>query len=159
DAIKDDAVLGVILQHEMTEAQGGTPEGTAAAPPPDTETMIQDLVAAGRDEAALRAMSPEELLALWQPTKGAPMADPTPPAAVAVPPVPDAAAAAPALRQFRAAVTAGLRRIHAAERQSAERLAAAERVRSAALLEDMRRRAEDALKRALDRSGIAPWEN
>jgi hypothetical protein len=66
------------------EATGETAPETPAEPPPDEvtppdpETMIQDLVALGEDETALRAMSPEELAALWQEKKGTAMSHRTP---------------------------------------------------------------------------------
>jgi hypothetical protein len=85
------------LADEAAEAGGGKPPeppaaGNADAPPP--EQMIADLVALGYDEAELAAMTPEELLALWQEEKGTPMSDTTPTPPVTAPALPALPAAA-----------------------------------------------------------------
>jgi hypothetical protein len=114
------------LSDETAEAQGKPPpeppSGNADAPPP--EQMIADLVALGYDEAELAAMTPEELLALWQQEKGTPMSDTTPAPAVPTPAAPAAGAAAFAesvwklLRPRLAAEMLPLRKSVKAEREA-----------------------------------------
>jgi hypothetical protein len=115
------------LADETAEAQGKPPpeppaSGNADAPPP--EQMIADLVALGYDEAELAAMTPEELLALWQQEKGTPMSDTTPAPAVPSAPAPAAGAAAFAesvwklLRPRLAAEMLPLRKSVKAEREA-----------------------------------------
>jgi hypothetical protein len=72
DAITDDVVLGIIVGHEVKEAQGGgePPPGDPSAPAPMANTptadqMISELTTAGVDPAQLQGMSDADLLALW----------------------------------------------------------------------------------------------
>lgn len=115
------------LSDEAAEANGTPPaeppaSGNADAPPP--EQMIADLVALGYDEAELAAMTPEELLALWQQEKGTPMSDTTPTPAAPSAPAPAAGAAAFAesvwklLRPRLAAEMLPLRKSVKAEREA-----------------------------------------
>jgi hypothetical protein len=162
DQVKDDAILALIVQHEVTELQGGGGDAgagaAAAAPadagagatPPDPETMIQDLVAAGEDEATLRAMSPEELTALWQEkVGGAQMADPKKPVTVA--------AGANPVREF-AAVSAGVVRLQRQVRAIGAATAARERVEKARLLSSLKRQAAEHIERWTARKYVTPGE-
>jgi len=106
DAIKDDAALGVIVAHTMqgaapveaAEPGEAAPAVTDNADMPTPDQMIADLVALGMDQAQLQAMSPEDLMALWQEKKGTTMAA-TQPAAVVTRPVEPTAPAPAAPKQ------------------------------------------------------------
>jgi hypothetical protein len=87
-ASADPAAAPAVAAEEAAEPPAT--EAAEDAGTPDVETMVADLVAMGQDEAALRAMTPEDLLKLWTEKKGSTMSAPR---TTATPP-PDAAFAA-----------------------------------------------------------------
>ncbi len=86
------AAIAATLTPEGAGGEGGEApvagEGAAMAPAagmpmaeadmPSRDQMMQDLVALGEDQDKLDAMTDDDLMAMWQEKKGAPMSEPTP---------------------------------------------------------------------------------
>jgi hypothetical protein len=72
-----DEQLAMLAAADTTGGASGGGEGEAQMQDmPSREQMIADLVALGEDQAALEAMTDEDLMRLWQEKKGATMAEP-----------------------------------------------------------------------------------